>query len=93
MINMNEVKDVERMTLRLKREIRLMRSLKHENIVEYLERKLLYMTSAIKCNEEAQRNRVGSIEMDVCFLAILAYANPYTCDVLLYTRCKLHAND
>lgn len=37
-VNMNEVKDVERMTLRLKREIRLMKSLKHENIVEYFER-------------------------------------------------------
>lgn len=36
-INMNEVKDVERMTLRLKREIRLMKSLKHERIVEYFE--------------------------------------------------------
>ena len=38
-INMSEVKDVERMTLRLKREVRLMKSLKHENIVEYFERK------------------------------------------------------
>ena len=39
MVNMSEVKDVQRMTLRLKREIRLMKSLKHENIVEYFERK------------------------------------------------------
>ena len=39
MVNMTEVKDVQRMTMRLKREIRLMKSLKHENIVEYFERK------------------------------------------------------
>ena len=39
MVNMSEAKDVQRMTLRLKREIRLMKSLKHENIVEYFERK------------------------------------------------------
>ena len=55
MVNMSEVKDIERMTLRLKREIRLMKSLKHENIVEYFERK--YRAVPYVCNVRGSGER------------------------------------